>query len=156
MLEPGTEGYKKVVDVFGPSILNKDQSIDRSRLGGIVFSDEGYRNRLNSILHPLIRAKWHSLLQQHRLASPGIPAVVDIPLLFETGAQAVFDRTVCIGCCAQTQHERLTARGWDSMEIERRRRAQWPLEEKIKHSDLVIWNDGSLELLQHQLERLAA
>lgn len=156
MLEPGTEGYKKVVDVFGPSILNKDQSIDRSRLGGIVFSDEGSRNRLNSILHPLIRAKWHSLLQQHRLASPGIPAVVDIPLLFETGAQAVFDRTVCIGCCAQTQHERLTARGWDSMEIERRRRAQWPLEEKIKHSDLVIWNDGSLELLQQQLERLVA
>jgi dephospho-CoA kinase len=42
------------------------------------------------------------------------------------------------------------------MEIERRRRAQWPLEEKIKHSDLVIWNDGSLELLQQQLERLAA
>lgn len=156
VLQPGQEGYKKVVDAFGPSILNDDQLIDRSRLGGIVFSDEGSRNRLNSILHPLIRAQWHFRLQQHRQVAPGIPAVVDIPLLFETGVQAAFDRTVCIGCSAQTQHARLLARGWDAMEIERRRRAQWPLEEKIKHSDSVIWNDGSEDLLQRQLARLLA
>lgn len=156
MLEPGQEGYKKVVDAFGPSIVNKDQSIDRSRLGGIVFSDEGFRKRLNSILHPLIRAQWQLRIQQHRLGSPGIPAVVEIPLLFETGAAEAFEHTVCVGCCAATQQQRLFARGWDSKEIERRLRSQWTLEEKMKHSDIVIWNDGSLELLQRQLERLPA
>lgn len=155
-LAPGEEGYKYVVDAFGPSILNKEQSIDRSALGRIVFSDECSRKRLNSILHPIIRAQWHFRLQQHRLHRPGLPAVVDIPLLFETGAEGAFDRTVCVGCSPAVQQERLAARGWEGEEIRRRIHAQWPLAEKIKHSDLVVWNDGSLELLRQQLERLAA
>lgn len=156
LLEPGQEGYKKVVDAFGGAVLKKDLSIDRSCLGRIVFSDDNARRRLNSILHPLIRNQWQSALQTHRVTHPGTNAVVVIPLLFEVGAEAAFDRTVCIGCCAMTQHERLIARGWNTQEIHSRLRAQWPLAEKIKYCDHVIWNDGSQHLLRAQLERLPA
>jgi dephospho-CoA kinase len=156
LLEAGTEAHKKIIDAFGPSVLNNNKSIDRSLLGQIVFSDEGRRKQLDSILHPIIRSLWQSRLTEHRLSSPGTPAAVEIPLLFETGAATEFDHTVCVGCSAAMQHQRLVARGWDLEKIHRRLHAQWPLTDKIKHSDIVIWNDGSPGLLQCQLERLPA
>lgn len=154
-LEPGTVGYKKVVDAFGPSILNKDQSVDRSRLGCIVFSDAASREQLNSILHPIIRDLWQGQLKTHLEKHPGVPAVVEIPLLFETRAESSFVRTVSIGCSREQQLQRMRARGWDEEESDRRLRAQWPLADKMKMSDHVIWNDGTPALLQAQLERLS-
>lgn len=154
-LEPGTGGYKKVVDAFGPSILNKDQSVDRSRLGCIVFSDAASREQLNSILHPIIRDLWQGQLKIHLEKHPGVPAVVEIPLLFETRAESSFVRTVSIGCSREQQLQRMRARGWDEEESDRRLRAQWPLADKMKMSDHVIWNDGTPALLHAQLERLS-
>lgn len=154
-LEPGTLGYKKVVDAFGPSILNKDQSVDRSRLGCIVFSDAASREQLNSILHPIIRDLWQGQLKTHLEKHPGVPAVVEIPLLFETRAEPSFVRTVSVGCSREQQLQRMRARGWDEEESDRRLRAQWPLADKMKMSDHVIWNDGTPALLHAQLERLS-
>lgn len=154
-LEPGTLGYKKVVDAFGPSILNKDQSVDRSRLGCIVFSDAASREQLNSILHPIIRDLWQGQLKTHLEKHPGVPAVVEIPLLFETRAESSFVRTVSVGCSREQQLQRMRARGWDEEESDRRLRAQWPLADKMKKSDHVIWNDGTPALLHAQLERLS-
>lgn len=154
-LEPGTLGYKKVVDAFGPSILNKDQSVDRSRLGCIVFSDAASREQLNSILHPIIRDLWQGQLKTHLEKHPGVPAVVEIPLLFETRAESSFVRTVSVGCSREQQLQRMRARGWDEEESDRRLRAQWPLADKMKMSDHVIWNDGTPALLHAQLERLS-
>ena len=154
-LEPGSWGYKKVIDAFGPSILNKDQSVDRSRLGCIVFSDAASREQLNSILHPIIRDLWQGQLKTHLENHPGIPAVVEIPLLFETGAESSFVRTVSVGCSPEQQLQRMRTRGWDEEEADRRLRAQWPLADKMKMSDHVIWNDGTLALLHAQLERLS-
>jgi len=154
-LQVGTVGYKKVVDAFGTFILNRDQSVDRSLLGRIVFSDAAQLERLNSILHPIIRDLWQGQLKNHLEKHPGVPAVVEIPLLFETRAQSSFVRTVTVGCSPEQQFERMRTRGWDREESERRRRAQWPLEEKIKMSDHVIWNDGTPALLHAQLDRLS-
>lgn len=154
-LEAGTVGYKKVVDAFGPSILNKDQSVDRSRLGCIVFSDAASREQLNSILHPIIRDLWQGQLKTHLEKHPGVPAVVEIPLLFETRAESSFVRTVSVGCSREQQLQRMRARGWDEEESDRRLRAQWPLADKMKMSDHVIWNDGTPALLHAQLERLS-
>ena len=154
-LQPGTVAYKKVVDAFGPSILNKDQSVDRSRLGCIVFSDAASREQLNSILHPIIRDLWQGQLKTHLEKHPGVPAVVEIPLLFETRAEPSFVRTVSVGCSREQQLQRMRARGWDEVESDRRLRAQWPLAEKMKMSDHVIWNDGTPALLHAQLERLS-
>ncbi|MDX6765703.1 MAG: dephospho-CoA kinase [Candidatus Methylacidiphilales bacterium] len=153
-LQPGHEGYKKVVDAFGPSILNTDKSVDRSRLGRIVFFDTAQRERLNSILHPIIRNLWQRQLQTHVASQPGIPAVVEIPLLFETAAEPWFARTVTVGCSPEQQFRRMRDRGWDQEEADRRLTAQWPLAEKMKQSDHVIWNDGTPALLQAQLERI--
>jgi len=154
-LEPGSTGYKKVVDAFGPSILNKDQSVDRSRLGSIVFFDAASRELLNSILHPIIRDLWQGQLKIHLEKHPGIPAVVEIPLLFETRDESSFVRTVSVGCSREQQLQRMRARGWDEEESDRRLRAQWPLADKMKMSDHVIWNDGTPALLHAQLERLS-
>jgi dephospho-CoA kinase len=154
-LQVGTDGYKKVVDAFGTFILNREQSVDRSLLGRIVFSDAAQLERLNSILHPIIRDLWQGQLKNHSEKHPGVPAVVEIPLLFETQAQSSFARTVSVGCSPEQQFQRMRARGWDREESERRLRAQWPLVDKIKMSDHVIWNDGTPALLHAQLERLS-
>lgn len=151
----GTVGYKKVVDAFGSSVLNRDQSVDRSLLGRIVFSDPAQLERLNSILHPIIRDLWQGQLKTHLEKHPGVPAVVEIPLLFETQARSSFVRTVTVGCSPEQQYRRMLARGWGQEEADRRLRAQWPLADKMKLSDHVIWNDGTPDLLHAQLDRLS-
>ena len=81
-------------------------------------------------------------------------AVVVIPLLFETGAEAEVDATICVACTSATQHRRLLARGWSPQEIEQRLRAQWPTEVKMARADYLVWTEGSLEVHAAQLERI--
>ena len=149
-LEPGSEGYKKVVDAFGISILNEKHQVDRTLLGREVFSDTGKRSLLNSILHPLIRTVWQKRLQQHLKSTPEVPVVVVIPLLFETGGEQEFDSVACVATPFETQLERLQQRGMNAEEALQRIRAQESLGEKIKKSQVVLWNCGSLELLSRQ------
>lgn len=151
MLEPGTEGYKKVIDSFGSSILNSDSSIDRAHLGDIIFTDSGKRSLLNSILHPLIQTEWH--LQYSVFVERGATFVV-IPLLYEVEVSGWFDSVACVGCARVTQQMRLKQRGFDSEQIQVRIEAQMSLEQKLKKSDLVIWNNGSEELLERQVNLL--
>lgn len=153
-LVPGSEGYKKVVDAFGKNILNEQHLVDRTLLGRIVFSDSKKREVLNSILHPLILAATEQCLQEHGRLYPGVPAVTVIPLLHETAGAGRFDSVACVASSMALQLERLRRRGMDEGEARRRIGAQWPVEEKIKHSHLVLWNNGSLELLNEQLEQL--
>ncbi|NJK90836.1 MAG: dephospho-CoA kinase [Blastochloris sp.] len=151
LLEPEGAAYEKVVDSFGQSILNESGLIDRSLLGEIVFNDPAKRSLLNSILHPLIRAEWqssHSLFIQHG------PTLIVIPLLFETGIETWFQSVACVGCSLERQRERLAGRGLKNRQAEQRIAAQWPMEEKLKRSHLVLWNDGSMELLEQQIRLL--
>lgn len=156
VVEPGTIGYEKVVDAFGPIVLDSQKRIDRRILGGIVFSSECKRILLNSILHPLIRARWQSRWHQLELENPRGLTVVVIPLLFEAGLASWFDSVACVGCSGQTQRARMAERGWDRETIEARLRVQWPLEQKIKQSQIVLWNDGSYSLLFAQIDSLVS
>ncbi|MDR1144568.1 MAG: dephospho-CoA kinase [Verrucomicrobiales bacterium] len=153
-LQPGAEGYKKTVDAFGKNILNDAHLVDRTLLGRLVFADAGKRVKLNSILHPLIRTVAEQHLQAHERRYPGVPAVTVIPLLHETGGAGRFDSVACVAATPACQLARLRARGLDEDAAKQRIQAQWPVAEKIQHSQLVLWNNGSLALLDRQLERL--
>ncbi|MEM9399215.1 MAG: dephospho-CoA kinase [Verrucomicrobiota bacterium] len=149
----GHEGYKNVVDAFGTMILNNNRSINRAVLGRIIFETPEKRKLLNSILHPLIRAEWHSQLNRHKDESPSIPAVVVIPLLYETGAEQVFDSVVCVACSREIQMSRLKERGLTSEDAILRIQTQHSMEDKMKQSQFVLWNNGNLGLLKQQVNR---
>lgn len=152
----GSEGCKKVVDAFGPQVLKGDLSVDRTVLGRIVFSSPDKLRLLNSIVHPLVRAEWQFRLGDHLRRHPFVPVAVIIPLLHEVNAAGEFDRVVCVGCDAETQHARLRGRGLNQAQIEARLKSQLPMEEKIKLSHILIWNSGTRTLLERQLHRLHA
>jgi dephospho-CoA kinase len=83
-------------------------------------------------------------------------AVVIIPLLFETKAEAELDATICVACSSASQRERLLARGWTPEHIAQRIEAQWPVDKKIALSDYVIWTEGDPQLHTHQIDRILA
>ncbi len=82
--------------------------------------------------------------------------VVVIPLLFETKAESEFDAIVCVACSAETQLRRLKGRGWSEAEIAGRLGAQWPIEQKVKLSNYVVWAEGSLEVHGEQVRRIVS
>src|SRR5215469_15932913 len=152
VVEPGEPGLEEVREVFGEDIVGKDGRLRRGELAKRVFAEPAARLRLESILHPRIRQLWHAQVEAWR-AEGRTAAVVIIPLLFETKAEAELDATICIACSAASQRERLLARGWPTEQIAQRIEAQWPIEKKIALSDYVIWTEGDLDLHAQQIDR---
>jgi dephospho-CoA kinase len=144
VVEPGQPGLQEVVRAFGAEVLSPAGALRRDRLADIVFREPQARLRLEAILHPRIRALWHAEADAWRARGAALGVVV-IPLLFETGAEKELDRVLCVACSAQSQMERLKARGWPSEQITRRIQAQWPVEKKISQSHYMVWTEGSLE-----------
>jgi dephospho-CoA kinase len=122
--------------------------IDRTTLRQIVFSDPAARRRLESILHPVVRARWQGLADDCR--AHGRSFLADIPLLFETGAASAFDATIVVAASPQVQRQRLADRGLDREMIEAMLASQWPIGQKVALADHVIWNDGSPAELERQ------
>ena len=153
IVEPGQPALAEIRARFGPAILTPDGHLDRARLADLVFADPAARQQLEAILHPRIRAVW---TQQTALwRSAGRPtAIVVIPLLFETAAEASLDATVCIACSATTQLHRLQERGWTPDQIAARNRAQFPTEKKMSLATFVIWTEGPLAIHAAQLHRV--
>ncbi|QKY69652.1 dephospho-CoA kinase [Lentibacillus sp. CBA3610] len=151
---PGEKAYKQIVESFGETILRKDKSIDRPKLGAIVFEDEGKRKTLNSIVHPAVREKM--LEQRDAHVESGIKSVVlDIPLLFESKLTNFVDKTVVVYVDEHVQLERLMERdGYSEEEAYQRINAQMPVKEKAELADAVIDNNGSKYNSCEQLESL--
>ena len=153
VVEPGTEGLLAVVNRFGPGILKADGGLDRAKLAAVVFEKESLRQDLETLLHPRIRAAWQARLEAWR--NEGCErAVVVIPLLFETGAEKLVDRTICVACTAATQMERLRERGWSDAHVGARIGSQWPIEKKMERSDYVVWSEGAEEITRKQIDRV--
>ncbi len=153
VVAPGEPALHEIISAFGPEVIGGDGRLLRERLAAIVFADPAKRRHLEAILHPRIRALWMARLEQWRCE--GVPvAVVVIPLLFETDAQARFDAVICTACSAPTQRERLATRGWSVPEVEQRLAAQWPLDRKIAAANFVVWTEGGLDVHERQLERI--
>jgi dephospho-CoA kinase len=153
LVEPGQPALSEIQDAFGPGMLSSDGRLLRDKLARLVFGDASARHRLESILHPRIRAAWLNLLAQWRTEGRD-RAIVTIPLLYETDAAAHFDLVICVACTAATQRRRLQARGWDTGQIEQRLNAQWPVEKKIALADRVVWTESGLDIHAAQLERI--
>jgi dephospho-CoA kinase len=137
-----------------PTAYRADGTPDRSAIRALVFSDPAAKARLEAILHPLVRTQRQALADQAR--ADGRDLLVDIPLLFETSASSEFDLVVTVACSPEIQARRAMARGLTPAQVEQIVASQWGNAQKIAQSDFVIWNDGSLWMLQAQAEELAA
>ncbi len=155
VVQPGTEGLQALTNAFGESILQEDGSLDRAKLGAVVFSDPEQRRKLNAILHPRIGQRTAKYVQQAR--EEGLRLVVyEAALLVENGLHHGFDLLLVVSATQEVQKTRLMARdGFSSQEVQQRLDAQLPLEDKRKAADMVIDNSGSPEeLYQHVQEVL--
>lgn len=154
VVEVGKKAYTEIVNAFGKEILNEDLTINRARLGSIVFQNEDKRKKLNSIVHPEVRLEMKR--RQEQLISEGAKAVVlDIPLLFESNLKHLVDKVIVVYTGEKNQLERLMKRNnFSKEEALSRINAQMPLKEKVKFADAVINNDGTLEETEQQLENI--
>ena len=136
---PGAAGLEAVVAAFGSEILREDGTLDRTKLGGIVFPDQNQRELLNSILHPFIIARQDELLDEWERTDPTGIGVIDAALIIESGGYKRLDKLIVVHCRPAVQLERLLARdGLSEAEARQRVAAQMPQEEKCKYADYLI------------------
>jgi dephospho-CoA kinase len=139
-----------VAACFGPQVLGPDGGIDRLKLGVLVFADAAMRGQLNQIVHPLVMAE----VSRWLAGQAGPVAAVLAPLLYEAGLDQGWDAVVCVAASRETQIRRLQARGMTAADAELRLAAQWPVAQKMERADYVVVNNGSLEVLREQAERV--
>ena len=162
VMAPGGAAYRDVVEAFGPSILAADQSVDRRRLGDLVFADDAARARLNAIVHPRVREE-EARRAALQAGQEGAVAVTDAALLVEAGVHLRFDRLVVVHCSAGEQVRRLIERdGLDGKAARARVDAQMPVEEKrrfahyeVDASSSLTETDRAADALAGELRRVA-
>ncbi len=142
----GQPAWHDIVEEFGKEVLLADGSVNRKRLGEIVFSDREKLKRLNAITHPRIREEIERRIELIKKSSPRAIIVVDAALLIEVGSHRKVDVVVVV----TARKEQLIKRAMEKFsltegEAEKRLGAQMPQEEKLKYADFVIDNSGSLE-----------
>ncbi|MFF4208422.1 dephospho-CoA kinase [Streptomyces sp. NPDC001796] len=146
VVAPGTPGLAAVVAAFGEDVLTADGSLDRPRLGSIVFADPDKLAVLNSIVHPLVGTRSREL----ETAAPDDAVVVhDVPLLAENGLAPLYDVVIVVDASPATQLDRLVRlRGMTEEDARARMAAQAPREKRLEVADIVIDNDVPLERLK--------
>lgn len=150
---PGTPGYEAVVARFGPHVLAPGGDIDREALASIVFADPVARRDLEAIVHPEVRRMFAEASETYRDTDAVV--VLSAPLLVETGMHTAFDVLIVVSATERTQIERLMRdRGMSEEKIRARIAAQAPLEEKAAVADILIDNEGTLEELERQVDRV--
>jgi dephospho-CoA kinase len=136
---PGMPGLNAIVQEFGEEILNTDGTLDRKRLGALIFADENRRQRLNHILHPFIIARQDEILREWEREDPKGIGIVDAALMIESGGYKRFDKLIVVHCRPEVQLERLMLRDKLSRdEAQRRIASQMSQEEKQKFADYLI------------------
>jgi dephospho-CoA kinase len=146
MMEPGRAAYLDIVREFGEGVLADDRSIDRVKLGAIVFADARRRKRLNEIVHPRVIEEQNRLLRESEARNPDAVVIVDAALMIESGGYKRFDKLIVVFCDRATQVERLMRRNAITREdAERRLAAQMSSEEKRRYSDYEIDTSGTFE-----------
>jgi dephospho-CoA kinase len=154
VVQPGTTGLAEVVGVFGSGVVTRDGTLDRDRLGGIVFSDPALRARLNAIVHPRVGERMREL---EKAAPPGAIVVQDIPLIAESGLADFYDLVVVVDVPPRVQAERLTQkRGLTPEQAAARMAAQATREKRLAIATIVIDNSGSLAELDREVGELWA
>ena len=147
----GTEATQAIASRFGPGVIAADGSVDRQQLGSIVFADEAARRDLEAIVHPPVYRAIAAGLRAFELMGESV-AVVDVPLLYETGHERDFDRVIVTVAPAGAQIERLAERGIAEPDARLRIAAQMPTADKAARADFVIRTDGTFEDTDRQVK----
>ncbi|GGL76238.1 dephospho-CoA kinase [Glutamicibacter protophormiae] len=152
VVEPGTPGLAAIRETFGERMLQEDGTLDRAALGALVFSDEAAREKLNAIVHPLIREESARLRQA---APSGALVVEDVPLLAESGQAPAYDVVIVVQAPREERIRRMVEdRGWTRQDAEARMAAQATDEQRAEIADYLLVNDGSREQLLARVEEL--
>ncbi len=157
VVAPGTETHRKIVEVFGSEVVAPDGTLDRRRLGEIIFADPGARARLNAMTHPAIRRRIWERLDLVGRQDPAAIVIVDIPLLLDTAGPETFalDGVIVVQATPELQVSRAMKRdGLSREEAQRRMDAQRPAAMKAAEADWVIDNTSSVAHTRSQVEAL--
>ena len=153
--EPGQPAWRGIVEHFGEGVLQEDGTLNRAKLGDLVFQDSQNRQRLNEIVHPIVREERDRETAEARERDPKAIIIWDIPLLIETGIYKDVDRVVVVYVDQETQLSRLLSRDELSEEQAKARIAsQMPIEEKREYADYLIDNRGTLEETAEQVREV--
>ncbi|MBW7476661.1 dephospho-CoA kinase [Paenibacillus oenotherae] len=150
---PGEPALNDIAAAFGAQVLNEDGTLDRKKLGSLVFGNREQLDILESILHPAIRTRMWDKIRGCEAENPKGLIVADIPLLYETGQAGLYDAVMVVYVPQAVQMERLMARNsLTSEEAGKRIALQMDIEEKRQLADIVIDNSGSLEDTERQVD----
>ncbi|MCW1928495.1 dephospho-CoA kinase [Bhargavaea beijingensis] len=154
VVEPGQPALEAIRQAFGDDVILEDGSMDRAAVGERIFNNPADRKKLNDIMHPAIRKEM--LRQRDRHFERGAKTVVmDIPLLFESRLQHYADKVLVVSVTEETQLKRLMQRdGFSEKEARARIASQLPISEKERGADAVIYNNGTIEESEKQLDRI--
>jgi dephospho-CoA kinase len=152
----GTEATKAIAERFGAGVLAPDGSVDRARLGPIVFADPAARRELEALVHPAVYRAIEAGVRAFELTGTYPFAVVDVPLLYETGSDTKFDRVIVTLCSPEAQVERLLKRGLNEAAARQRLAAQLPTDQKAARADFVIRTDGTFDETDAQVGLVVA
>ena len=146
VVEPGAPAWKEIVGEFGKDILEPGGTIDRKRLGDIVFGDEARRKRLNEITHPRIMERIRGLVRGYEKEKAPVVMIEAALIVEKGGLKDLIDALIVVTADEETQIRRLMeGKGYSREEAVSRLRAQMPAREKMIHGDYIIDNSGSLE-----------
>jgi len=157
VMEPGRAAYEEVVGEFGRAVLDEDGTIDRVKLGAIVFADAERRKRLNEIVHPRVFEEQNRLLGEVEAKTPDAIVIIDAALMIESGGYRRFDKLIVVFCDREKQIERLIRRNRLTREdAERRISAQMSSDEKRRFADYEIDTSGTYDQTRLRVKEVFA
>lgn len=154
VVQPGSAVLENVAHVFGAHVLHDDGSLNREKLGQIIFSNQDEREKLNLIIHPAIRQEM--LRQKKTHIENGEPTVImDIPLLFESELQSLVDKIIVVSVTPEMQKKRLIERNsLSEKEALARISSQFSMAIKEDQADAILFNNGTIEETEKQLKQV--
>lgn len=154
VVEPGSETLNEIEALFGSEVIREDGTMNREKVGALIFTDPLKRKQMNDIIHPAIRREM--LRQRSAFMAEGHKTIVmDIPLLFESKLQHFVDKILVVSVTEDNQLSRLMERnGLNEKDARSRIGSQLPMSVKEEGADAVIYNNGSIEETAQQLTRI--
>jgi len=151
VVEPQKPAWLEIVEFFGKDIVNKDRTINRKRLGEIVFNDPLKKRKLEEIVHPRVIEEENRMLKEYLKIKPDGIVIIDAALLIEAGSHKRVDKLIVVYADKETQTKRLMERdGLSRTDAEKKIASQLPLDKKVKMADFVIDNSKGIEETQRQ------
>lgn len=151
---PEAEGYRQIVDLFGPGVIDAEGNLDRQKIADIIFTDKIARAKLDATIHPLVTQQIKSLLAEHRRCHTPV-VVVEVPLLIEANMMSLVDEIWVTTAPREVVFRRLSHKsGMPYADVLARIHAQLPVRDQVRYATRVISTDTTLEHLKAKIQRL--